>query len=125
MITTSGRGLYRTESGTYKPQMPHDFTIGDVVRKERQKRKWNQERLGKEAERFALRDGDRPINKSTVSKVEKNPYSSELGTVWRLLAALGLTFSDVERRLGSPSWLGEANARNTEGQPRHSGKKAS
>jgi transcriptional regulator with XRE-family HTH domain len=79
-----------------------NWTIGDVIRKERVERGWNQERLGREAEKYALRESDVAINKNTVSKVENEPYSSELGTVWRLLAALSLTFAEVEQRIDPP-----------------------
>ena len=79
-----------------------EFSIGDVIRKAREARRWNQTRLGQEAARFLIRESDAAIDKSTVSKVERDPYTSELGTVWRLLAAVGLTFADVESRVSSP-----------------------
>lgn len=93
-----------TETG-YNQMVP-GWTIGDVIRKERDARGWSQTRLGEEAEQIVL-GGSPPtrINKSTVSKVENDPYTSELGTVWRLLAALDLTFTDVERRIGSPPYV--------------------
>jgi len=78
------------------------FTLGDVIRKARIDRRWNQARLGVEAAKFKLREDDVAINKSTVSKVEKAPYTSEFGTIWRLLAALNLKFADVENRVGHP-----------------------
>jgi len=79
-----------------------DFTIGDVIRKSRMARRWSQTKLGEEAIHFQIGGGTKPINKSTVSKVEHEPFTSELGTVWRLLAALNLTFADVEKRIGAP-----------------------
>lgn len=82
--------------------MAGEFTLGDVIRKARMGRRWNQTRLGAEAAKYQLRGRDVAINKSTVSKVEKDPYTSEFGTVWRLLAALHLKFSDVEKRVGHP-----------------------
>lgn len=82
-----------------------DWTIGDVIRKERDARGWNQIKLGQEAGRYVLKRSDKPINKNTVSKVEKQPYSSKLGTVWRLLATLGLTFSEVEQRLSKAPFI--------------------
>jgi len=82
--------------------MSEGFTLGDVIRKARIARRWNQTRLGAEAAKFQLRARDVAINKSTVSKVEKDPYTSEFGTVWRLLTALNLKFSDVEKRVGHP-----------------------
>lgn len=73
-----------------------------MIRKARKLRHWNQERLGLEAKKFTF-DGAAPaIDKSTVSKIENDPFSSEFGTVWRLVAALGLTLADVERRIASP-----------------------
>jgi transcriptional regulator with XRE-family HTH domain len=78
------------------------FHVGDVIERARDQRHWNQEQLGKEAARFPLKGNAGPINKSTVSKIENDPFSSELGTIWRLLAALDLTFSDVERAVGAP-----------------------
>ncbi len=78
------------------------FTIGDVIRKARVAKRWSQTKLGTVAASYQLGEGTLPINKSTVSKVEKDPYTSEFGTVWRLLAALNLTFGDVERQIGKP-----------------------
>lgn len=76
------------------------FTVGDVIRKARDERRWNQTRLGAEAARFPLGDQTKPIDKGTVSKVERDPYGSKFGTVWRLLAALNLTLADAERAIG-------------------------
>lgn len=86
----------------YNPSVPHEFTIGDMIRKARRSRRWSQTKLGNEAARFTIDRAQPRINKSTVSKVENAPYSSELGTVWRLMAALGLTFCDVEGQIESP-----------------------
>lgn len=80
--------------------MQDEFTLGDVIRKQRTRRKWNQERLGIEAVKCPLGDDRKAINKSTVSKIENDPYGSKFGTVWRLLAALDLTLSEAERRIG-------------------------
>jgi len=82
--------------------MSGDFTLGDVIRKARQKRRWSQTKLGEQAAKFLIHEDDGQINKSTVSKIENDPYTSELGTVWRLLAALDLDFTDVEKRVGRP-----------------------
>lgn len=76
------------------------FTVGDVIRKARDERRWNQQRLGAETARFPLGDQRKPIDKGTVSKVERDPYGSKFGTVWRLLAALNLTLADAERAIG-------------------------
>jgi transcriptional regulator with XRE-family HTH domain len=76
------------------------FTVGDVIRKARVGRRWNQKRLGDEATRFPLVGQTRPIDKGTVSKVERDPYGSKFGTVWRLLAALNLTLADAEQQIG-------------------------
>jgi transcriptional regulator with XRE-family HTH domain len=78
------------------------FTVGDVIRAARREKRWNQQRLGAEAGKIRIDATDEKIDKSTVSKVERSPYSSRLSTVWRLLAALGLTFEDAEKRVGSP-----------------------
>jgi len=86
----------------YNARVPHDFTIGDVIRKARTSRHWSQTKLGSEAARFVIDETEKRINKSTVSKVEKDPYSSELGTIWRLMATLGLKFTDVERKVSTP-----------------------
>lgn len=82
--------------------MHREFTIGDVIRKARKGRKWNQQRLGKEAGKYLLHPGQKKIDKTTVSKVETDPYTSEFGTVWRLAAAVGLTLAAIERRVESP-----------------------
>jgi hypothetical protein len=95
-------GSYEPSAVGYKERVQDEFTIGDVIRKARQLRRWNQTRLGQEAAKYAIRRTGGPINKSTVSKVETDPYSSEFGTVWRLIAAVGLTLGDVERRVDAP-----------------------
>jgi transcriptional regulator with XRE-family HTH domain len=77
------------------------FTVGDVIRKARADRRWKQERLGAEAALFPLGRLTGAINKSTVSKVERDPYGSKFGTVWRLLAALNLTLADAESAIGA------------------------
>lgn len=81
-----------------KPPLIH---VGVVIERARERRGWNQEQLGDAARRFAL-GKERRINKSTVSRIERNPYGSDLATVWRLLAALGLSFCDVEKEIGTP-----------------------
>jgi hypothetical protein len=101
-ITIEDASSYEPTAVGYKERVDDEFTIGDVIRKARQLRRWNQTRLGQEAAKYALRRTDGPINKSTVSKVETDPYSSEFGTVWRLIAAVGLTLGDVERRVDAP-----------------------
>jgi len=77
------------------------FTIGDVIRKARRARRWNQARLGQEAATFPIPGQTKPIDKGTVSKVEGDPYGSKFGTVWRLLAAVDLTLTDAEREIGA------------------------
>lgn len=77
------------------------FTVGDVIRKARHERRWNQQRLGTEAAKFALPGQHGPVDKGTVSKIERDPYGSKFGTVWRLLAALALSLTDVEREIGT------------------------
>lgn len=92
----------KTAEAGYNQLVPDEFTIGDVIRKARGLRHWNQTRLGKEAAKYGLHSDSKSIDKSTVSKVERDPYSSEFGTVWRLIAAVGLTLADVERRVTAP-----------------------
>ena len=102
MISIDSTGSYEPSKALYNRKVKADFTIGDVVRKSRAERRWSQTRLGKETANYPIGDRTDPINKSTVSKMEREPYTSELGTVWRILAALGLTFGDVERLIGAP-----------------------
>jgi hypothetical protein len=102
MITIATTSSYGPSEDRYNWTVPHEFTIGDVIRKSRMARRWSQSKLGLQAAHFQIGDGDTPINKSTVSKVEHEPYTSELGTVWRLLTALDLTFTDVEKSVGAP-----------------------
>lgn len=78
------------------------FTVGDVLRKARLKKKWNQEMLGHEAERFPLPGQNAPIGKNTVSNAELRPYNCKFGTILRLAAALGLSISELERITESP-----------------------
>lgn len=95
------------ESGVYGHQLPRytalvrGFTIGDVIRKARAGRRWNQTKLGEEAVHFPLGTQVKAIDKGTISKVERDPYGSKFGTVWRLLAALDLTLADAEREIGA------------------------
>lgn len=101
MVRLDAARSYTASEGQYNWRVG-EFTIGDVIRKSRIARRWSQTKLGTEAAYYQIGAGTFPINKSTVSKVEKDPYSSELGTVWRLLAALRLTFAEVEHRIGAP-----------------------
>lgn len=107
--TIGDSSVYAAENVEYNLLMLPSLTIGDVIRKARRLRRWNQERLGKEAERYKIRGDEPKINKSTVSKVETDPYSSELGTVWRLVAALGLSLSEIEGEVSTP-FAGRAKA---------------
>lgn len=91
--------IYGDVFRAYNVGVAPKLTVGDVIRKARAEKGWNQERLGSEAASYVIRRTT-PIDKNTVSKVERDPYSSELETVWRLLAALGLTLADVEREVG-------------------------
>ncbi len=101
MITLGSTSGYEAPEGLYNCRVK-DFTIGDVIRKSRNDRHWSQTKLGEKAALFQIGTDPKPINKSTVSKVEREPYTSELLTVWRLLAALNLTFADVEKQIGMP-----------------------
>jgi transcriptional regulator with XRE-family HTH domain len=102
MITLSLTSGYAPTIDPHTRNVASDFTIGDVIRKSRIARRWSQTKLGREAASFQIGPGTTAINKSTVSKVEREPYTSELGTVWRLLAALGMTFAEAEKRVGTP-----------------------
>jgi transcriptional regulator with XRE-family HTH domain len=79
-----------------------DFTVGDLIRKVRKARKWNQAQLGQAATKYPLRGRATRINPNTVSNAERNPYNADFGTIWRLLAALGISLCDMERRVSSP-----------------------
>lgn len=83
--------------------LPKDH-VGDIIRKARRAKGWSHERLGEEAKKFTFPGSDEVerINKSTVSLVERDPYSRKVSTLWRLLAALGLSFADIEQRIGTP-----------------------
>lgn len=102
MTSTSVSAIYERAGCGYNSAVPAHFTIGDVIERERTRRKWSQTRLGIEAMKYRLSPNEQVsrINKSTVSKVERDPYTSELITVWRLVAALGLTMCEVEGRMG-------------------------
>jgi len=103
MLTVGGAEVYEPQNIAYNGAMRGAFTIGDVIRKARKDRKWDQERLGAEAVKFQITGREKKINKATISKIEgANPYTSEFGVVWRVLAALGLSFADIEQRIGSP-----------------------
>lgn len=101
MLTIDVARTYGGEEAVYNPLMAK-FGIGDVIRITRKKRRWNQERLGDEAKKFVIHPGQGPINKSTVSKVETDPYTSEFITVWRVAAAAGLTLADLIAEVGTP-----------------------
>lgn len=101
MVRPDATSSYTASEGQYNWPVSA-FTIGDVIRKARIARRWSQTKLGQEATYFQFGTSTTPINKSTVSKVEREPYTSELGTVWRLLAALNLTFAEVHTRVGPP-----------------------
>lgn len=103
MLTRADSGIYEADGIAYKVCMRGRFTIGDVVRKARKERGWDQTRLGAEAAKFQIVGDEGRVNKATISKIESgNPYTSELGVIWRVLAALDLSFAEVERASGSP-----------------------
>lgn len=103
MVTLGSSGIYGAGAIAYNQRMRGGFTIGDVIRKARNQRGWDQTRLGNEAAKFQITGEEGRINKATISKIESaNPYTSELGIVWRVLAALDLSFADVERMTGRP-----------------------
>jgi len=95
------------------------FSFGDVIRKRRKEKHLSQTALGKAAQAIQLGKGKKPINKSTVSKVENDPYSSEFGTILRLLHVLNLSLSELERRADPPfvnKPLGERQGPATKGR---------
>ena len=103
MLSLDGSVVYKADSRAYNLHMPGRFIIGDVIRKARKERGWGQERLGGEALKFQIFGNEQKVNKSTISKIEgANPYTSELGVIWRVLAALNLSFTEVERLTGRP-----------------------
>src|SRR5436189_164845 len=73
MVRPDARRSYPASEGLYNWRVS-DFTIGDVIRKSRIARRWSQTKLGTEAASYQFGTGALPINKSTVSKVEKDPY---------------------------------------------------
>lgn len=102
MLSIDGSSVYAATVIAYNVRV-RKFTVGDVIRKARKDKKWDQERLGREALRFQISGDETKVNKATISKIEgKNPYTSEFGVIWRVLAALDLTFADVERLTGAP-----------------------
>lgn len=54
--------------------------LGQVLRRWRKRRRWTQKRLGEEA----------GIRQETVSRVENGSAGTELNTLFRLCAALGI-----------------------------------
>lgn len=62
----------------------------------------SQTQLGKAAVAFTLDGFTGPINKNTVSNVETWPFTCEFATIWRLLATLGLSLSDVQKHIKTP-----------------------
>jgi transcriptional regulator with XRE-family HTH domain len=102
LLTPTDRYVYGPAPGAYNQSVTGKLHIGHVIRAARLSKKWNQTRLGEEAAKFITKPGQSAIDKSTVSKVETDPLSSELATVWRLIAALELTFADLEEEVGSP-----------------------
>lgn len=82
------------------PRVTSEFTVGVLIQLARKRQHLNQEELGKRAARFKIRGDEGPINKNTVSNVERNPYSSDFATVCRLLAALGITLAEAEEKIG-------------------------
>jgi transcriptional regulator with XRE-family HTH domain len=114
--------LYGAQTYGYKRAVASGFSFGDVIRKARRDRGLSQTALGKEAGNIQIGKSAGPINKSTVSKVENDLYSSEFGTVLRLLAVLNLTLTELERRSDPAPLL---RKRSGEGQaPASSGRQA-
>ncbi len=100
MLTIGGTCVYRRDALAYKERVSVYFHLGDVIRRAREKRGWNQDTLGVEAGKYLLDPSETKINKATVSKIERSPYSSEIGTVLRLLAALDMTLCDAHEAMG-------------------------
>lgn len=91
--------------------------VGDLIQKAREHRHWTQTQLGQKATAFPLGASIKPINKSTVSRVESEPWGSDLATVWRLLATLGMNFCDVEKIVGSPFGRPDVDVSASRGSP--------
>ena len=103
MLSIDGTCVYEPSRIAYNDGVRTGFTIGDVIRQARKRRGWNQERLGAETLRFKILGNEKPVNKATISKIEgADPYTSEFGVVWRVLAALDISFTEIEERVGSP-----------------------
>jgi len=79
-----------------------EFTVGDLIEKRRKQRRWNQTTLGEKAADFPLPGRTGRINPNTVSNAENRPYNADFGTIWRLLATLGVSLSEAERAVPNP-----------------------
>lgn len=93
----------------YKCAVAPKVHLGHLIRLSREERGWSQEKLGTVAGGFKLTAKDKPINKSTISSLESDPFSSGVDTLWRVMAALGLSFADLEPKLDSP-FIGKPRA---------------
>lgn len=119
ITSEGGSEVYVAEVLAYNLRVRDPWTIGDVIRKARKKRAWDQQRLGEEALRFKITGHEQKINKATISKLEgPNPYTSEFGVVWRVLATLELSFADIEGRIESPFIQESAPAKTSTGRSR-------
>lgn len=76
------------------------FHVGDVIRKARRAKRWNQKKLGEKAAQYRLRDSDTTIDKSTVSAIEKYPFVSGFDYIVRLLATLGVPLAEAFKDVG-------------------------
>jgi transcriptional regulator with XRE-family HTH domain len=97
MLTTSVRAIYGRENPGYNHRVGLRLHIGHAIRLAREQRGWNQARLGQEAAKFRIEPDDGEINANTVSSVEREPYNSKHGTIWRLMSALNLSLADVQQ----------------------------
>jgi transcriptional regulator with XRE-family HTH domain len=104
MANTTSLGVptvYGRSFVAYTRNVRRPFHVGHALREARKERGWNQEQLGEAARRVLLpgtdaSDETERINKFTVSKAEREPYSRKYSTLVRLAGALGRTVGELE-----------------------------
>jgi transcriptional regulator with XRE-family HTH domain len=117
LLTSIGATVYRENIPAYTSPVGLTLHIGHAIRIAREQRGWNQARLGQEAAKFRIEPDDGEINVNTVSSVEREPYNSKHGTIWRLMLALNLSLADVEHVIGPSHRPPESHAARGKPQP--------
>lgn len=92
--------VYGLGVGAYNYAQMRRWGMGRLIQEARRERGWNQATLGMEAGKVVVRKDRKPINANTVGDVERDPCGSKMETVVRILAALGLSFTELERQAG-------------------------